>query len=623
MRGGRILFRNSDNGLCRRSESRVPSSLHLHPFGDFRHGSLPPHVAPRQNCHCPRCRKRIDRRARLTLQELETRENPSAPAGLTDFSSLLGYSSAPTGYTETHSIARSEANTVTVDQAGTGSSGTFTITVDASNSSSDTATGSATGGNAITATGTGSIQSTLHQVLSGTFADGAFTITSETYSETGSYSSAVNTTTTYSYGSGTSTNESDSARSGTYSLSYTATAGSYGMLNYTSYDYTASDTAHSFSSYSGTGSLYEYTTDAAYTVHTTGSGWMASSTGTDATSGSMHMSYPNPGGTPYDYTSSYSSSNPISGTTYLMPQYESTYGMEWQAGTSTATGFTFHGVATQDSTLTESATSHPSTLGASVDVNSFASASHTSDSSHVVDDELGTPASGTGTASFHRDEQYTYVDDTTGGGSYLSGVANTTFHLAESVSVGLADSYTVSGSNPSFVQLNEVVSTSVIIDATESAGHLVVGQQETDFVDGQPVATSIQSYDITLPLVLGADPILPTPSRLGFQLKLVSQPPSGLFPQGYSRWVWVADPFSVTPPATPTTPGGPILPPGPIPPGQPTPRTPPVPRFTDFAQPPFDPFAIPRLNPGINPLPPAKRTYILPTTPHDPFRPDR
>ena len=391
----------------------------------------------------PRQRKRNNPGARLNLQQLEARDNPSsAPAGLTDFSSLLGASFAPFGYSETHSIVRSEANTVTVDQAGTGSSGTFTVTVDASNQSSDTASGSATGSSAITATGTDSIQSTSHQVISGTYANGAFTITSETYTETGSYSSAVNLTTTYSYGSSSSTNESDSTHSGTYSLSFTATAGSYGMLNYTSYDYTASDTVHSYTGYSGSGGgIYETTTDAARTVHTIGSGSTATYTGTESSSSTTHMRYPNNGGTPYDYTSSYSSSNPISGTTYLMPLYESTAGWEWKAGTSNATNFTFHGVATQNGTLTESLTSRPSVFGSSVDVNSFSTTSHTADAGHVVDDEPGTPASGT--ELFHRDETFSAINDATGAGSYIGGVADATYHAVDVGTFAVANVLTV------------------------------------------------------------------------------------------------------------------------------------------------------------------------------------
>jgi len=175
------------------------------------------------------------------------------------------------------------------------------------------------------------------------------------------------------------------------------------------------------------------------------------------------MVYSMSGGTPYDYTSTYSSGGPTSGTTYLPMLYESTYNYSWNAGTPGATGYTFHGVSTQDSTLVESATSHPSSYGygsGSVDVNSFTATSHSSLSGHVIDDEPeansssgmyggmygGSTAYGSstgGTGQMHRDEQFGYVNDSTGIGSYIAGSADANFHTVEVQTFTVADGHTL------------------------------------------------------------------------------------------------------------------------------------------------------------------------------------
>ena len=100
----------------------------------------------------PRSRNRNNPHSRLKLLELERRDNPAIPVGLTDISALLSSLALPTGYAETHAIIRNESTSATVDQAGTGSAGTFTITVDASSFSSDTAFGGAAGIPSITTT---------------------------------------------------------------------------------------------------------------------------------------------------------------------------------------------------------------------------------------------------------------------------------------------------------------------------------------------------------------------------------------------------------------------------------------------------------------------------------------
>lgn len=287
-------------------------------------------------------------------------------------------------------------------------------------------------------------------VLAGTYANGIFTVTGETYSESGTYSSAQNIVTTNVSQWGTSTNQVDSARAGSYSLSFTAAGNGYGQLTYTDYDYVASDTAHAHASYSSTGGymfggLYETTTNDSFSVHTTGGGSSGSSTGSDASSTTYHSSYPGMDGTPYEYTFTNGYNNPISGSTYLSPEYMATYGWAWKAHDMNATGFAFHGVTSRHDSLTESLTANKTMMsGTAVDVNSFSSASHFADSGHVVDDEPGYATSGA--ELFHRDELFASVDDVTGGGSYVGGGAAADYHASEVGTFAANNAFTVTNS---------------------------------------------------------------------------------------------------------------------------------------------------------------------------------
>lgn len=331
---------------------------------------------------------------------------------------------------------------VTVDQAGTGASGTFTVTVAAANVSTDTATGSAAGNASLTASGIGSVQAASHLIISGTYGNGAFTVTSETYSEIGSYSAIQNTTRTNSDGSNTTTNRLDANRSGNYTLTFSVAAGTNGQLVYTAYSYSATDSVHWYtSSTSTTGNFSETTTDSNRTITTTGSGSSASSTGSTSWQETHRVIYPMPGGSTYDHTWGSGYTNPISGSTNLPPVTVSTADWVWRAGTPNATDYTFHGVATQNGSLVESATSRVTNAGITIDVTAFNSTSQTSDSGHVVDNEPGSPASGT--ELFHRDETFAYVNDVTGNGSYVGGSANANYHAVEVSTFAAADVYTI------------------------------------------------------------------------------------------------------------------------------------------------------------------------------------
>jgi len=391
----------------------------------------------------PRRRNPRKPHARLALTQLEARENPATPYGLTSFSSLLNSYGFTPGFTETHAIGRSETKSVTIDQAGSGSAGTFTVTINTASTTSDVASGStsASSYSTITATGTLTGQSVAHQVISGTYANGAFTVTSDTYTETGSSSVIQSTTTDWS---SMYLQRVDTSRTSNYALSWAAAPDANGQLTYTSYDFTNSEVGRDYTRYETSGAGFsEITTDTAYTVHTVGSGQYATATGTDTRTTTMYSYSPNPNGSPLEYSYSDTWNNPVPSMAYLGMPYESTYGWVWNAGTSDATNYTFHGVSTEDSTLTVSLTAHDW----GVDVNSFNSTSHMSDSSHVVNDEPGTPA--TGTETFHRDELYASATDVTGSGSYVGGSADANYHAVEIGNYTLANAYTVSNNTSS------------------------------------------------------------------------------------------------------------------------------------------------------------------------------
>ena len=67
-------------------------------------------------------------------------------------------------------------------------------------------------------TGTGTGQTAAHFVISGTYAGGAFTVTGETYSETGSYSATQSTLTTYPNDGDSQITRVDATRTGNRAL---------------------------------------------------------------------------------------------------------------------------------------------------------------------------------------------------------------------------------------------------------------------------------------------------------------------------------------------------------------------------------------------------------------------
>ncbi len=323
----------------------------------------------------------------LHLAQLEPRENPVIPAGLTDVPQLILGAAPPSGYTEMHAVLRNETNTVTVDQAGTGSSGTFTIDVVGSAASGDTASGSGAdagdgggesgsgsmpgdplsnlnslsieigGGESVTATGTASNSFMYHLVISGTYAAGVFTVTGETYTETGTNFTSQNTTWTNPNPS-TSSFEWDDTISGNYTLSWSASLQS-GVLTYTSYSYTSTETGHwhERTEYA-TGGFSDSTWDSQSCISTTGSGTTAGYSGSVSWQESDQWSYPDPNdpaAPPQNGSSQSGYTNPLSGSTDLPVLSVPTEGWTWLAGTPNAINFTYHGVSTESASLTESA----------------------------------------------------------------------------------------------------------------------------------------------------------------------------------------------------------------------------------------------------------------------------
>lgn len=385
-------------------------------------------------------------RFRPGVEHLERRDNPVIPAGLTDVSALSqGWLLTPgLEWSETHTVNRSGGDILVCDEAGTGTAGTFTLDLIGSAVDADTAGGGGGGtGISVTTNGVGTGQFSYHLTMSGTYSAGVYTVTTETYAETGSYSVAEDITNLYSQSSSAphlTSEHWDFTNTGNYTLSWSA-AVSGGQLAYTAYSFVSSHAGHwhYHNSYSD-GAYSDTTTDTTHTLQTTGGGSTGQYTQTDWWHSHVYSH-----GVQDDTQQDNESTSTTSGTASLEEPFQDV-GVSWEAGTPAATNFTFHGVSSESASLSESVTSHTTAGGGwGFDVNSFSSASHAAHYGHVIDDEPGVPESGTGVESFHRDEAFTDGDDVTGGGSYVGGSANADFYAFETTSFAVANGLAVAG----------------------------------------------------------------------------------------------------------------------------------------------------------------------------------
>jgi hypothetical protein len=296
----------------------------------------------------------------------------------------------------------------------------------------------------VTDSGTSSDQYSYQLAITGTYSNGVFTITSESYNETGSYNFSWKATWNSSSLDGSSTSNQDMSSSGNYMLSWDAAPDDNGQLVFTAYSYSA--TAKSTWDINSSGSDGSYVEDdfgTSGSIDMTGSGTTASSTGTITTDTYLHSYTPLPDGSSIDTTYEDEETNPVSGTADLSSLLvQSTSGWQWEAGASNAVNYNFHGVSSETANLTETSTYQVTNSGTTFVVNAFNSSSQTADSSHVVDDEPETPASSGGSDSFHRDEAYSNSDNVTGSGSYGGGQTNATFQGVQVATYNVADSLT-------------------------------------------------------------------------------------------------------------------------------------------------------------------------------------
>ncbi len=296
----------------------------------------------------------------------------------------------------------------------------------------------------VTDSGTSSDQYSYQLAITGTYSNGVFTITSESYNETGSYNFSWKATWNSSSLDGSSTSNQDMSSSGNYMLSWDAAPDDNGQLVFTAYSYSA--TAKSTWDINSSGSDGSYVEDdfgTSGSIDMTGSGTTASSTGTITTDTYLHSYTPLPDGSSIDTTYEDEETNPVSGTADLSSLLvQSTSGWQWEAGASNAVNYNFHGVSSETANLTETSTYQVTNSGTTFVVNAFNSSSQTADSSHVVDDEPETPASSGGSDSFHRDEAYSNSDNVTGSGSYGGGQTNATFQAVQVATYNVADSLT-------------------------------------------------------------------------------------------------------------------------------------------------------------------------------------
>ncbi len=384
-----------------------------------------------------------------------------SPTALADVPALQPEGSLPAGYEETHAVIRSESHTVTIDQSGGGSSGTFTVDVIGSASASDLASGWGEGtyiedeifGTVYTETvetsGGGSNSLSYHLVIGGTYANGTFTITSKTYTETTSYSRWQEVTRTQTMSFGAWYRDSwDTEQSGSYTVTWTAALDPQGVLVYTSYTQESEDSAHWHTRLDNSYGGYR---DSVYDTSSSGtialSGGAGARTGAESWSSLTEWWYP---GTPGDEGSeSDGESEPVSDTVGLPSPSEDTQEWVWRAPAD-ATGFTYHGVAVDSAAITQSARySSPDGYTLVYEVPDFEVTSHSSESDHRIYDVAGVPESGTGTTWLHHNELVTIADDVTGSGSYLANSADADYQLVSTATFAVANGYQVLDSETS------------------------------------------------------------------------------------------------------------------------------------------------------------------------------
>ena len=377
------------------------------------------------------------------------------------------YGNPAAGYAETHTLTRNEPNTVTVDQSGSGSAGTFTVDFVGSDTGSDKAKGSglsSSGGSSssysttYTTSGQADQQSSWHLTITGTYAvtpgpypgnpaygaRSVFTPAGAIYHGEGTLSSSRDIAKTPSSGGGETI---VGGGSGNFTLDWTAGIRN-GVFAFTTYTSTITQTCHEVSRNNYTGGYFaQTTTDAPRTVTTTLANGVATTTTTGATTARGEGRQYDPTNSPsyardYDYTTT-TPAPPPSVTNLGAPPVD-VANWVWRSEGAASQNFTFHGVNVVNSNLTETATFRtPYGASTRLDVDAFTWDYKGSDSGHTTEDVPG--VFGTGTDVFHRDETFTAGNTATGKGSIVNGVPNADFKGVENGNYTVGDSYTVTG----------------------------------------------------------------------------------------------------------------------------------------------------------------------------------
>jgi hypothetical protein len=353
----------------------------------------------------------------LRVTELERRDNPSVPAVLLDVPSMLVANAGPS-YTETHQLTRSFSQTITVDQSGSGTYGTFTVDTIGQTHLTDGAIGS--GGNVTDAEGTLVTDTSYHLVVHGHHTADGDVIDDEAYSESGTAGRTDEVR--YDFING-DTQEFDGTYSKAWTTSWTAIV-TNGQMSFSAFSYAQAESTtwhmrddHSDGSYEdssiSTGwSLAEYGTGTVAVYAWTGTRESHSHSHTPGSEGGLGMP-PSPPSNTYD---DQTWSNSASGSTQLNTDPQSV-DVGWNAEVTGAVGYTWHGVQTTSGALAETATY----VDGRLDINSFETTSHFALFTHLVEDEPSVPDSGTGEEDYWKDDVYSFSKDTTGQGTYIYG----------------------------------------------------------------------------------------------------------------------------------------------------------------------------------------------------------
>lgn len=357
---------------------------------------------------------------RLGVESLERRDNPALPAGVGGFLPLMDVYAIGGGYTETHTSTSDFHSTVSVDESGSGQSGTFAIVISGQAHGTDVGNGS---GNGYVVAGSASGDLTYHAVYHGHNDNGMLVFDDVTFTATEHRVSSYNLTYTGS--------------SPSYYSHYLGTFKANATVSFTAVQLGG---AWTLTSYSGSSDLHIHQ-ETQWSSGSGQSGWSTEDWGyteTDSLAGSTLVravgnnwnnwawSLTYPGDPPYTESASDNQTYPFDEILSYLPDLPWEY-WGWHAEEPDAVNYTWHGETATEGHLTQTTVWD----GDSLDIPAFTISGREWDSAHLVADEPVAYPSGGGTETYHKDELYEGGSDWSGSGSRIDGVYAGSYHVNE------------------------------------------------------------------------------------------------------------------------------------------------------------------------------------------------